>query len=84
MARTRTADLGGALEGLQSALVELASLRDVSEIVEAALRWELELMSSELAFVRLAGEPGDAERLHTRSATAGEGVEAQRLDDLLS
>ncbi|HEY1421748.1 MAG TPA: GAF domain-containing protein [Candidatus Dormibacteraeota bacterium] len=62
--RTQRTSLGEALDRIQAAFLELSPLREISDIAETALGWELDMMSSEAAFIRVP----DVDLLSTRTA----------------
>jgi signal transduction histidine kinase len=83
VATTRDADLGGALEGLHAASVELTRLRNVSEIAETGLAWALELTRSSIGFISLTGETEDADRVYTRTSDGRKFMPSGEVDRLL-
>ena len=73
-----------ALEDVQAASVELARLKDLDEVAEAALGMALNLTKSSVAFMGLTDETGAYERVYSRSLEAQSGAPREETERLIT
>ena len=75
------------MEAIESASVELARFRTVSEVADSALRLALRLTRSSVAFLALVDENGDDKRVFSMAADPADSMprdEIEKMFDFLS
>lgn len=73
-----------ALERVQAAGVELARLKDLDEIAQAALGMALALTKSSVAFMGLSDETGAYAQVYSRSSTGSQDVRRDETERLIA
>jgi len=78
------AGYGHVLEAIESASVELARFRTVSEVADSALRLALRLTRSSVAFLALVDENGDDKRVFSMAADPADSLPRDEIEKMFA
>lgn len=78
------ADFWDLLEAVQSVSLELARLKEVSQVAEAALKLALDLTRAAVAFITLTDVAGGRDRVFWRTAAPPEALDAIDIERLVT